>query len=250
MRLPKDVDPFASMEDPDNPRSPFAFSGDGRLIAFVLTMEAGKYPLGDGPTLIGWSFGRCEEKGCEAKGFLINNVVATGPLKEKDGRSVLPAGDYRLYFVQDGARARIEFEFEGLTGKTRLPLSKRLTKRVKTLVPRSDLNGQESVYWGGRATRIRGAGASILGMWVEGRDRQDTSGEAGFCIYDDPPPDPETAYIPPCPTADDQITTQMRSENNEVSYYNHTELDRGLGAHYTTPVPIDRAGGVALWLKY
>lgn len=241
VRLPRDVDNMKDLK--------VSFGGDGRIIAFVMTKEAGKYPLGEGPTLIGWSFGRCEEKGCAAKGFLISYTVATGPLKEKDGRFYLPAGNYRIYFVQDGAAASLRFDFEDLTGKTDLPLPNRLTKRVKTLVPRSDVDGQENVYWGGRATKVDGPGASILGMWVEGGDNA-TTGEAGFCIYDEAPADPDTAYVPPCPTADDPVAQQMRAKNNEFSYFNHREIDKGLGAHYTTPVEVTRAGGVAFWLKY
>lgn len=242
VHLPRDVDNVEDMK--------VSFGGDGRIISFVMTKEAGKYPLGEGPTLIGWSFGRCEEKGCVAKGFLISYSIATGPLKEKKGHLFLPAGDYRIYFVQDGAPASVRFDFEDLPGKTNLPLPNRLTKRVKTLVPRSDVIGMENVYWGGRATAIEGPGASILGLWVEGKDGQDTTGEAGFCVYDEPPADPETAYVPPCPAADDPMTQQMQTQNNEFSYFNHKEIDAGLGAHYSTPATIGRAGGVAFWLKY
>jgi hypothetical protein len=248
VHLPKPVDITSDDEADDD--LPYDFRGNGRVIALLMTQYDDETALGDGASLLAWSYGRCLKKGCKARGFLLNNVVAFGPLEEKNGENYLPEGDYRAFYVADGARTRFRMELTGLRGKTTIRPRGEITSALKTLRPKSESAADSHTYWGGRSTDLTGRGLSLLGFWMVGEEDA-ARAEAGFCVYNERPEN-QLSYMPPCPLADDSGASPTAAESIEFSRYNGESLmiEQGLGAHYTTPSELEKAGGLALWIDF
>jgi hypothetical protein len=245
--LPKDVDLNGRYEGGVDEQLPYDFRGNGRMTAVLLTEVGEEHPTGEGASLLAWTYGRCLERGCRARGSLVNNVVGFGALEERDDKTFLPRGNYELFFVADGTWAKFRMELAGLSGKVRIRPRGPLTSEVRSLRPKSSAQGGEGLYWDGRATTLEGEGLAVLGLWLDGAEA--IKGEGGFCTYDAEPAEPETAYMPPCPTADYQQTFQIEARSAEFSYYTKDlAIDRGMGVWYGTASELERAGGTALWI--
>ena len=247
--LPKDVDVTPQGSGVDK-QPPYDFTGNGRLIAVFITQFDDDTPLGDGASLLAWSDRRCLKKGCKARGFLFNNAITFGPLERRHGKVYLPMGDYKVFYVADGARTKFRMELRGLKGKTTIRPRGAMTSRLKSLRPSSETVGDEQTYYGGRSTNLSGRGLTLLGFWMVG-EAETVRGEAGYCVYDERPDD-AMSFMPPCPLADDSQTFPQNAGSTEFTRYNGPGLtiEQGLGAHYTTPTTLKKAGGVTLWIDF
>lgn len=247
VRLPRDVDPFGNYEGQVVERPGYDLRGNGRVIGFVLTAERGREELGEGPTLFGWSIGRCMRPACQARGFLTSWVF-TRNLPREDGKEILPAGDYRLYLIADGAPVRIRMELAGLKGRGTIAPTRHASAELTSLRPLAAKKGDDTVYWGGTSSALSGSGFALAELWMDGDEVEDG---VGSCIYETrEPPDGDAAYMPPCPLADVSDVNLVNAQNNEVGYFAWSELPRGMGLWRTASSEPERVGAVTLWLKY
>jgi hypothetical protein len=244
VRLPRDVDPWGTYEGSVDDQPAHDLRGNGRVIGFVLTEDNSEVPLGQGPTLVGHSIGKCMKRGCRARGFLVSWIFASN-LAERDGKQVLPAGRYRLYLIADGAPVRMRLEFAGLKGKTRLSPQNRVQSKLKSLRPHVEGDAGESLYWAGTSSDLSGPGFALTVLWMEGDDLE---GGVGTCIYEREPPPQEVAYVPPCPAADMSDPNLISADDAEVGYFGLT-LPAGMGVWRTVPETPERAGALALWMR-
>jgi hypothetical protein len=247
--LPKDVDVTADGGGGVDKQPPYDFRGNGRVIAFLLTQTDADTPLGDGASLLAWSWGRCSKKACKARGFLINSAATFGPLEERDDKVYLPSGKYKVFYIADGARTSFRLELAGLRGKARFHPRGPVTSELKTITSESTTADSTHSYWGGRSTNFSGKGLSLLGFWMVGEEDA-VQGEAGYCVYEEKPEE-AMPYMPPCPFADDGQNFTVDSGSAEFSRYTaNLTIDQGMGAHYTTPTDLKKAGGADLWIDF
>lgn len=247
VRLTSPVDPAGNYEGPVDKIPGYDLRGDGRIVGFVLTQVSKDFPLGQGPTLYGWSLGRCMQRGCEAKGFLMSWVFWENTVS-RGGKDVLPKGTYRLYLIADGAPARIRLELDGLRGRRTITPHQPANSEIRSMEPQVREDGAETLYWTGARSEFEpGGGFSVAELWVDGPDVQ---GAAGSCTYTDTSPPPEdVAYVPPCPTADLFDANMIDADYNEVGFFD-LSLPQAMGLWRTVPQEPTRAGAVAFWLEF
>lgn len=247
VRLTADVDPNAKDEDQPATRLPFRITGDGRVVAAVLTQEVASGEIGSGPSMYVWSLGRCAERACETTGFRTTWLFSEN-LVESDGRQVLPAGNYRLYLVADGAPARVRIDLADLSGYRRLSPSRPVQSELRTLAPLSAEDEEGSVYYGGRRAPSEGSGFALAGLWLDG-EGSDT--QAGSCIYETRTPPPgQTAFAPPCPAADVSTLSFASGDYNEVGYFSLGSFPQAMGLWRKAAETTQKAGGVTVWMKF
>lgn len=247
VRLPADVDPNGNYEGPIDPQPGYQMGGRGRVVGFVLTKEEPGTPLGEGPTLYGWRLGRCMRPGCRMRGFGITWVFYKHS-QRRHGKDILPAGNYRLYVIADGARARFRLELSGLTGEVRVRPNRPIENfRLYSLRPQLAYSGDDRVYWAGRSSPMKGRGFSLSALWIDDRN---VEGAGGSCTYmDTTPPPSEAAYVPPCPLADETNPNFVNADYNEIGFFHLGELAKGMGLWHTINDPARNAGAIALWMK-
>lgn len=248
--LPKEVDVNARYEGGVDTQPPYDFGGKGRLTAVLLTEVSEDHALGDGASLLSWTYGKCLKKGCKPQGgFHLQYTEPFGAVELRDGKVYLPKGEYRLYFIADGVWAKFRMELDGLRGKVKIKPSTPVTSRVRSLRPQPAAEGGGGTYWQGKSTDLSGRGLSLAGLWLDG-DGETVRGEGGFCVYEEKPADEGTAYMPPCPEADVREPFPLQGGSTERSYFTEDlVIDQGLGVYYTTASALKRAGGTVLWLQ-
>lgn len=246
VRLPRDVEPFPA-PDQGPPPPPITFSGNGRVIGFVMTRVIDGKASADGPALFGWRLGHCTERGCEYRGPGVAYAYSWRPEDRDGGRQVLPKGRYRLYLIADGAPTRIRIPFPGLDGETTVRPRRAATADLTALEPLSNEDENGTMYWAGKNAELTGEGFALAMLWMDG---EDVDGQAGSCIYEDRSPPPgDTAYMPPCPTANVTDANFVDADSNEVGYFGPGTLPLGMGL-WRSAEKVDRAGAITLWLRY
>lgn len=166
--------------------------GAGRFAGIILTK--GPRPF-EGPTLVGAVIRTCGRPAC-ASG---RPVMLTNPMNMNPGSRIrLPAGDYRLYVVTDGAPVDVRLTLHGLSGSRSISPTAAADVSVGNLPVHVGGGDANPVYVsGGDATVDRPAWV-MDGLWLGGRPSGFT--DLGTCLYDGPPPKvPEAvAYSPAC----------------------------------------------------
>lgn len=247
VRLTTDVDPHAKDAAQPEGRLPFRITGDGRVIAAVLTQEVEYGEIGSGPSMSIWSLGRCAERGCATSGFRTTWLFSEN-LVEADGRQVLPAGDYRLYLVADGAPARVRIDFADLYGRRTFSPSRPVDTELRTLKPLSAEDEEGDVYYAGRRAPSVGSGFALAGLWLDG-EGSDT--QAGSCIYETRMPSPgQTAFAPPCPAADVSTLSFASGDYNEVGYFSLGTFPQAMGLWRRAAETTQQTGGVTVWMTF
>jgi hypothetical protein len=248
VRLTKDIDPHA--QDPDRPagRLPAQITGDGRVVAAVLTRGVASGEIGSGPSIYLWSLGRCAERACATSGFRTTWLFSQNLAEAADGRRVLPAGNYRLYLVADGAPARVRIDFPELSGRRKLSPSRPVRDELHTVEPLSAEDEEGNVYYGGAHAPFDGPGFALGGLWLDG-EGSDT--QAGSCVYETRMPPPgDAAFAPPCPTADVSTISFASGDYNEVGYVGLGVLPLAMGLWRKAADTTRNAGGLTLWLSF
>ena len=101
-------DPFSN----DN----VSYSGAGRVVGLVLVEEGGKLSKASELISVRWSF--CGKPGCKPNREDVTEISTSSDWGGKRWR--LPAGDYRLYLIADGAPVEVTLRLDGLAGSTSL----------------------------------------------------------------------------------------------------------------------------------
>lgn len=150
---------------------------------------------------------------------------------------VLPAGDYYLYVVAEGAPTSVTIRLRGLTGRLSLDLEQGATTTFEQEPVGTEVRAPLgfSTYWSGRSVGIHGESGFLLsvlrvkgGPWVRGR--------SGGCLYRDEPPPSPVAFAPRCPGGADTAVESgiVRTEFDSVGWYMAFVRPRGVWSfgHY------------------
>lgn len=195
VRLPEDAylahQPFGSNPDVE-------ISGRGRLLGVVLTKEEEEHAF-QGPAIFAGLWHACSERGCSSgkKRSLEQQFLNTSEVRERGDRVFLPAGDYRLFLIADGARAVVRLRLHGLEGSTTLSPSKPADVHLENPEAQISSSPLGVVHAAGRTRRLQGRGLGFALAWSN--SPISVYGRRGVCVYRGIPPVPESlAYSPSC----------------------------------------------------
>lgn len=165
-------------------------TGKGRYLGFVLTDDKRGGVRIQGGQQTGSKFG--------PYAFVIQGAKGAAKVP-------LPAGDYRLYLLADGAPATITLRFEGLRGTSTLRPSHRvpyvLTQPEVFISPAGNL----AVAGTERTLKRRGLAFDIL----TDVNAQFLASNTTLCFYSAEPPPPPVGYGPGCPGGDPAPVTNI-----------------------------------------
>ena len=188
--LPRD-----SSVDVDNLGRYVGLTGGGRMSGLILTGS----DLKDAsrPFLAVLRAGFCGAPGCTPKksqragfGFFKGSSSSSGYL-------TLPAGEYQLYLVADGAPVRATLELPGLRGRARLTPSRSVVSSITEPALGVGEGPGGTFYSGGESYDVKGLeGFSFNALRLKAEAWG--AGEVAHCIYDEAPPEP-VAFAPGCP---------------------------------------------------
>ncbi len=88
-------------------------------------------------------------------------------------------------------------------------------------------------------------------MWHKGE--MSVGSVIGDCEYETKPPPAEVAYLPGCPIVDYGVVRTNDPQAESYTSYrtiSYSYLPRAIGMYYVSPVGVDEAGAVAVWLGY
>ncbi|HEX2295997.1 MAG TPA: hypothetical protein VHN37_11885 [Actinomycetota bacterium] len=200
---------------PDGSPAPgIAIDGRGRLAGFYLTSP----DVTDvrRPYLAAFQFRFCPEGGCRpadrAYEYVYSSAydAATGGEHEHPGAVELPAGDYLLYLVSDGAPVDVRIRLKGLGGKTTLRPAASVTSgfSVPTEESATSIAGGKA-FWYGHEASFSGQGGMYVGAMR--LDVEDWSYlRVGLCISEGAAAPPQVRDAPYCPVG--QGAAEERTE--------------------------------------
>lgn len=164
--------------------------GRGRFVGFLLASAAGGFDYDDSLLVLAGHYRRCSTAGCDGRPRPVTHPLGL----ERYERIDLPAGDYRLYLINDGAPAQLTLRLDGLDGEVRLPAGR--PARVDVREPDVQVSAG-GVYAAGQTERIARSTLSWNTRWFLAEPSVVT--EFGTCVYDDRPPVPDDlAYFHTC----------------------------------------------------
>lgn len=174
-------------------------------------------------------------------------------VNETRGDTNLPAGNYTLSVVTDGAPVKITLTFPELSGTASVEPTAPNGAVLAFPAARQQPVAGALVHTAGQSTDLAGDGLlfsrySVVGDTVAG------PGVAGTCLYAGP--EQTGDHLPGCPTADDEGQTVLGTVGTRYSTV-LTALTAtlkagpyGQGAYYTAVSDIDTAGLVTVALPY
>lgn len=170
-------------------------SGDGRFVGMLLTQARGTFDPRHSRTILVGDYRLCAEQGCSAKPHHITYWIG---FKEFGKRLEVPAGDYRLYLINDGAPARVTLDLEGLSpGTTTVAPLPHAQVQVGTPTMRLSSAPLTNIYSGGDSQRMTSPTFSWTAVWFSGSPGGVR--DLGTCNYKGPPPGEERfAYRSDC----------------------------------------------------
>ncbi|HEX2296601.1 MAG TPA: hypothetical protein VHN37_15010 [Actinomycetota bacterium] len=218
----------------------FEMAGSGRFVGVLLVRTGGGLQPGGQSLFVGrYSF--CGEAACEPtdpQQFLISRGM--------DEAGVLPAGEYRLFFVNDGAPASVRLRFDGLAGRTTITPKTPLPASVGE--PETAISATANVARSyGRQYDFHGVkGFNFRVLSIQGETW--AAGRYGTCIYrEDPILPPKVAYsAPECPggLSIAEVDAGVRTDGFRIDHYAQTIFDPGkwtVGTFYEAAGVIDAA---------
>ncbi|HEX2294552.1 MAG TPA: hypothetical protein VHN37_04515, partial [Actinomycetota bacterium] len=173
-----------------------SISGAGRVTGIAL-VEVGVRPWDGRAALLAVNLDFCGEPGCRSEEGPY--LKTSGFLPAENERYPIPAGDYLLYTITDGAPVTVELTLDGLRGRTRI--------RPGRPAPEVSVGAPPETLWDSSA----GAGAAYGETYADAGDeaimltafrvRSDVSATSryGVCLYEGEPATPApVAYAYPC----------------------------------------------------
>lgn len=236
----------------------------GRMTALVLKKEG----AWNTPMAQAVHYGFCASPACETAfpTDSLNHVWAPG---STDGlKGTLPAGDYRLYLVTDGAPATFTLRLRGLAGSTRL--TPRDAARAAVVAPKPTMAEPASspaLFAGGGARTVPARGGINATVVWKDLPVYGTPSATGLCVYDgDPPTGAAAAFQAPCSSgrggmppyfsgthAAGPATTPVgpgRFVSRITSSYLLPPGRWAIGGYHDTPGPVTAAYVHQLWLDF
>lgn len=195
VRLPRPAEISVAEVPPQTSSTDVRIQGKGRITGFVLH--------GDGawnrPTVFSLRVADCTSPGCTAPWPpFYYSWVNLGPTAQTSG--TLPAGDYHLYLVADGAPTTVTIHFHGLPGRVVLTPPATASTRITEVKPALHVSPPAlgPVVWAGGLTHsVTHWGAlTIANLWYL-VPLPNEEADLTFCDYYNSPPPPLIAYQSP-----------------------------------------------------
>ena len=172
--VPARVDARVRTASRPGPNPNVRVSGEG-LFTGILLLQDPPDPRSDLETLfLAGRFRKCAD-GCG----VLNDVDA--PL-QREGTLRLPAGNYRLYLLTDGHKARVALTLTGLSGTARVTPTVHTSFDVKA--PQMSVSPTPAGFhysWGAHYRKAAGRGIALGAYW--GRTNAYTGRLDGVCSY-------------------------------------------------------------------
>ena len=180
-------------------------TGNGRFVGFELRQD------GPGPTYAVSAIraGQCTNPGCQPKFSVADTGIRVAGSSKLFTSTTLPAGNYHLYFIADGAPARVTLPaMPGLGGRPQTlshflpaPIQIRAaTPTVQLPAPGSGPAGGPVAFAAGTTWTATGwEGSAVLDLWADQPLPNEVVAD-DVCSYPQPPTGPG-AYTYPCPGA-------------------------------------------------
>lgn len=172
-------------------------TGGGRAAGFALVA---KRPVdGARPFYSYFRAGFCGVEAClatedESASFLFYE----GDTRTDDDTIELPAGDYLLYVIADGARVTVKLRIPELTGRSRLRPAGRADFEVTEPTVAVHETKSSTVYSNGDSFDMSGSESFSFNA-LRIRAAAWGAGQIGHCVYDQQPPPSPVAFAPGCP---------------------------------------------------
>lgn len=231
----------------------------GRLAGFALT--AVQRPDRNAPTLVAMQTGLCSQRGCRPtapyKTFEYVTVypgLPTRRLSPTTQQVTLPAGDYIVRAVTDGAPVRMTLRLAGLSGATTVRLSTAHPVVLRTDASTSSVVGGVDPLRNVGVTHEFGSDLGLMMDVVLTEYEPHVRNETGVCLYLRGAKPVTGRYHPGCPGA--EASHKVQAGQPTLHYYGASYVsDIGLApgpwtrGYYTTGV-----GGasslvvVSLWM--
>lgn len=182
VRLPRDVSIDIRTRTLFGQRSGIELRGGGRMMGVAIVREGSAWV---GPRLAAFRFRECDSAGCVDGAPPMRFTVPFG-----DPEVVLPAGDYALHVVTDGAPLEIRLTIPELSGRT--VLSGGSPARVDVATPAASIASESgpSILEASHTYRVFGHHALALSAsWARGADYEGS--RHTFCLSNttgNPPP--------------------------------------------------------------
>lgn len=239
--LSKDVKVWHPWFDPDRPD--FTIQGGRGAVLFALVGEDADEPR----LLLG---GRLPEE-ADSSPFLTHfGLGPEGP--DWSGYWDVPAGRYRLYLFTSRP-ATLTLSLDGVAGRSRVVPRRDARYEARTPRPVAETGAVNNLYFAGAEGSLEGQVAQLQILWKH--ETLHASTHSGYCWYDDVPMEPNTAYVPGCPTADSQDVVELTGvwAGNSLSVGTALRLagatgESGQGAWFTSAAAVTDFGHVAAWL--
>lgn len=215
----------------------FDATGSGRVFGFAFWEAGGESGWSAGVEYV--QLGLCDTRSCSTKssgGF----AFVTG--------SYLPAGEYDLYVIADGAPVEVTFEVDTLRGRATYRPSATDDAEIRTLPTTIDSSDGAQMYSAGRFTELPESDWSFMGLWaLNGNDLATAYGSCAYSSEFASTPLAEAAFLPGCPTSDGFEFVNEGPNGGTVLTVSHHGGPEGVGGWFTSGSAHARYGAVAFW---
>lgn len=181
-------------------------SARGRLAGFTLT--AVRRTTAEPPTLVVMQVGLCSQPGCRPTGTdtFTEYVSAYRGLPRRTSENgtqqvTLPAGDYVVRAVTDGAPVHMTLRLSGLSGKASVRVAQPFRAALRTDAARPGSNGVTPLLNVGVSHDFASTLGLMMDVWFVTYDPHVRS-ESGYCLYRGNAAPPTGYYHPQCPGAE------------------------------------------------
>lgn len=181
-------------------------SARGRLAGFTITAARPTTP--EPPTLVAMQVGMCSQQGCRPTAPNKFTEYATAyrglPRKTLEGNTqqvTLPAGDYIVRAVTDGAPVQMTLRLQGLSGKTAVRLTRPFSTELRTDTSNDGVAGVKPLRNVDASHEFASNHGLMMDVWFLTAEPHVRS-EYGYCLYRGDAKPPTGYYHPECPGAE------------------------------------------------
>ncbi|MDQ3914649.1 MAG: hypothetical protein M3323_04850 [Actinomycetota bacterium] len=175
VHVPRDAtieaDPFSNDD--------VSYSGDGRVVGVVLVEEGPRAGRAFQLVSVRWAF--CGAPGCRPERHDVTELTTTSSWRGKRWR--IPAGDYRLYLVTDGAPATVTLRLAGLEGRTALHPNARVAGRIAAPTATAAATPTDHLFLGRARPMVMPADGLLIDGGTTDYGLGPSAGTQGACFW-------------------------------------------------------------------
>lgn len=164
--------------------SNFALTGSADFVGFVIVEDVADPPPG-------WLGGRLPATG--GSRLFVERIGTI--FESPDPTYEIPAGDYRIYLLTEGAPAELSLTLEGLSGSLALPVRHPVAYDAQLPEEYEETAPAPQLYSAGGTAYLDGPGVAYQAAWFDTGIHGATQMDA--CIFEGSPPDPWRS-VPGC----------------------------------------------------